>query len=39
MRRKFFIIKKLPDNRTAYFGLADLIRNTSAVTAACKKSI
>jgi len=27
--------KKLPDNRTAYFGLADLTRNTSAVTAAC----
>ena len=27
--------KKLPDNRTTYFGLADLTRNTSAITAAC----
>lgn len=27
--------KNLPNNRTAYFGLADLTRNTSAVTAAC----
>jgi O-antigen biosynthesis protein len=27
--------RKLPNNRTAYFGLADLTRNCSAVTAAC----
>lgn len=27
--------RTLPDNRTAYFGLADLTRNCSAVTAAC----
>jgi glycosyltransferase involved in cell wall biosynthesis/2-polyprenyl-3-methyl-5-hydroxy-6-metoxy-1,4-benzoquinol methylase len=27
--------RNLPDNRTAYFGLADLARNCSAVTAAC----
>ena len=27
--------KKLPNNRTTYFGLADLTRNTSAITAAC----
>jgi O-antigen biosynthesis protein len=27
--------RNLPDNRTAYFGLADLTRNCSAVTAAC----
>ena len=27
--------RNLPDNRTAYFGFADVIRNTSAVTAAC----
>jgi O-antigen biosynthesis protein len=27
--------KNLPDNHTAYFGLADLTRNFSAVTAAC----
>jgi glycosyltransferase involved in cell wall biosynthesis len=27
--------RKLPNNRTTYFGLADLTRNCSAVTAAC----
>jgi GT2 family glycosyltransferase len=27
--------RKLPNNRTAYFGLADITRNCSAVTAAC----
>lgn len=27
--------RNLPDNRTAYFGFADLTRNCSAVTAAC----
>lgn len=27
--------RSLPDNRTAYFGFADVIRNCSAVTAAC----
>ena len=27
--------RNLPNNRTAYFGLADLTRNCSAVTAAC----
>ena len=27
--------RKLPNNRTGYFGLADLTRNCSAVTAAC----
>jgi O-antigen biosynthesis protein len=27
--------RKLPNNRTAYFDLADLTRNCSAVTAAC----